>query len=260
MLNWIVSDVKKKRVWFNTGMVNGDILYITGEDVSLVTNGMFILEPMATVAKMAYEPIYYLRECVAQEGLQAFKDLFLSNLACNTTDRELIKEWFFNLFLLNMVYPKRGLWITGSAGTGKTMATRMFRALAMGRDDGINDYTDSALRQAVVTEPVVVMSRKKQPLRFVTRGCSISKVSKKNKDEVKTVTCNSLIVVESMEPPVKPEVRARFIVVEFSEKSFRKDFNMDAVIKKILSQRDLILSTMIKLTAERLKDLGLMNA
>lgn len=253
MLTWIGSDEKKKQVWFNTAMDIGYFLNISGDGVSLEPNGLTLRKSLELARKLAYKPVYYLRECVVQEGLQAFKDLFLSNLACNTTDRECVMKWFFNLFLLNIVYPKRGLWITGPVGTGKTIATRMFRALAMGRDEGINDYTHNARMQAVALEPVLVLPGDK-PLRMATNNTwSVSKVGNKDKIEGKTVTCSSLIVVEGMKPLEKPELRARFIEVEFSRRYFSKDFSLDAVINNILLQRNLILSAMIKMTAERLK-------
>lgn len=261
--NWIVSDVKKKRVWVSPGTEDGNILQLSGEGVEVVPDGKN-KDMVSLVAKTAYEPIRYKPGCNVREGWQAFKDLLLRNLPCCANERNVIFEWFFNLFLLNIVFPKRGLFLTGQAGSGKTMAVRLFRALAMGRVDiWMKKNSEESVNLTMISEPVVFLENFKVR-KFSSSLCkylkltsgSATKVSiSRNKDENKkeATPCNSLVAIESCIPLAKPPIRRRFFEVEFSERYFRPDFDMNLVVTNLLLQRDLILSAMLKSTAEKLK-------
>lgn len=266
--NWIVSYMKKKEVFVNTNDGLNGLLKISAEGVEPITN-IWNKSGMMMAGKPVYEPIQYQPAADVEEGAQAFKDVLLQHMACDMAGREAIREWFFNLFLLNIRFPKRLLYVTGAICAGKTTAGRLFRALVMGRDGvGENDFSPLQVNQAMISEPLVVLDNYEEQkpsaslckyLKLAEVGAmKVSTTRKKDENKDGTSMGNSLLLVVRAKnhTPLQVEIQRRFVEVEFSDKYFRADFDEGEAITNVILRRDLILSAMLKLTAERLGRVG----
>ena len=187
-------------------------------------------------------------------------DLLISNMSCPQGDRFLILSWLSCFLLIDFAGTKPMTRFEGSAGSGKTTASKFISALLYGEPqhkkatDAAN-YTDGSQNPLIVLDNIEVKQMTEDLTTFMlTSITGIAKEKRKAGTDSETVTerTKCLLNTTGIEPLLGElsEIQSRTFVVNFDIGMQSNDcFIESEVLSSLAKNRDLIISALMKRTS-----------
>ncbi|MGD9732940.1 MAG: CHC2 zinc finger domain-containing protein [Desulfamplus sp.] len=261
---WIFTERISKSIYLNLNSSNNTLIKIGVSKIEEIPNGInadhVLLKSSPKIA-----PFKYIPDADIHDSLSWFKKLIFDNLTCELEQRYFIICWLISSFLADFsphVSPL--LKAEGATASGKTTGARLLEYLLYGTDhlgeiSVAGAYAEAAQSPLLIIDNLEYQDIKNEMLKFLllcaTRG---SKTKRKSgtESEVTQEKPKALIMLTAIEPFTKSELINRTFTILF-EKRFQSDsFIEDEVTGLIIEKRNLIISGLIKLVQEILRDLS----
>lgn len=257
--SWLHSDVSEHTIYFNLNNPDHEIAKITADGIEILRNGGNA-DGIILDGSRKMKPLQFLPDADLEEADQLLADLLIQNMSCDEGDRFLILSWLSCFLLIDFSGTKPMTRFEGSAGSGKTTASKLISALLFGEPqhkkatDAAN-YTDGSQNPLIVLDNIEVKQMTEDLTTFMlTSITGIAKEKRKAGTDSETVTerTKCLLNTTGIEPLLGElsEIQSRTFVINFEvEKQSNECFIESEVIAKIEKHRDLIISALMKRTS-----------
>lgn len=258
-LSWLHSDIRRQTVWFNLNNPDHEIVRITPDGVEVMKNGN---NPDKVIlgysTKMA--PLRFLADADLAEADRALTELLADNFSCAQGDRFFILAWLSCFLLLDFAGTKPMTRFEGASGSGKTTAAKLITALLYGEPQQkiatlAANYTDGAQNPLLSLDNIEVQQMTDGLTEFMlTSITGVAREKRKGGTDSENVSehVKCLLNTTGIEPlrGDLSEILSRTFTIEFDTQAQTNGCFLDAeVVAAIQSQRDLILSAIMKRTS-----------
>ncbi len=256
MASWCHTDFETDALYVNLNAKNSHILKIKDKQVMEIANGLntdnVLLRSSVTISPFTYVP-----DVNISEGFKLIRELIFDNLACEREQRYMIICWMISAFLIDFVNSQAIMKFSGSSAAGKTTAAKLVSYLLYGNNQVGAPSAAAAFADAAQTPMLFLDNLEAQDINNQMRQfllLSASRASKKKRTSgtesgVTQEEPKSLVLSTAIEPFQLPELINRTIEIDFSVKYKNLDFLEDEVARAIVKNRDIILSSILKLIA-----------
>jgi DNA primase len=258
--SWLHSNVAGQTIYFNLNNDEHEIAKITPDGIEIMKNGGNA-DGIILDGSQKMKPIKFLPDADVEAADRLLVELISDNLTCPEGDRLLILSWLSCFLLIDFSGTKPMTRFEGSAGSGKTTASKLISALLYGEPqhkkatDAAN-YTDGAKNPLIVLDNIEVKQMTEELTSFMlTSITGIAKEKRKGGTDSETITerTKCLLNTTGIEPLCGElsEIQSRSFVINFEHKEQTKRCFIESdIIAAIQQNRDLILSALMKRTSE----------
>ncbi|MBU4559603.1 MAG: DNA primase, partial [Proteobacteria bacterium] len=206
------------------------------------------------------KPLKFLPDADLEEADRLLVDLLVGNMTCPQGDRFLILSWLSCFLLIDFAGTRPMTRFEGSAGSGKTTASKITSTLLYGEPqhkkatDAAN-YTDGSQNPLIVLDNIEVKQMTEDLTTFMlTSITGIAKEKRKSGTDSETITerTKCLLNTTGIEPLCGElsEILSRSFVINFDLANQASDCFLESeVISAIQQNRDLIISAIMKRTS-----------
>ena len=256
--SWLHTDVASYTVYFNLNNPEHEIAKITPDEIRIMKNGGnedgIILD-----GSRKMKPLKFLPDADLEEADKLLVDLLVGNMTCPQGDRFLILSWLSCFLLIDFAGTRPMTRFEGSAGSGKTTASKITSTLLYGEPqhkkatDAAN-YTDGSQNPLIVLDNIEVKQMTEDLTTFMlTSITGIAKEKRKSGTDSETITerTKCLLNTTGIEPLCGElsEIQSRSFVINFDVANQGNDcFIESEVVAGIQQHRDLIISAIMKRT------------
>lgn len=254
--NWLFTDFQTDTVYVNLNSPDNTILKI-GHDIEEIPNGLnddnVLLRTSSNI-----QPFSFIPDADIRHGFEVMKELLFDNLACEVEQRYLIISWLISAFLFDFSNMQALMKFSGARASGKTTAARLISILFYGVEDVGSQSSASAFAEAS-RNPVLFIDNLEQKninlsmndflLLAASKSSKTKRMSGTDSDTIKERP-KSLVLTTAIEPFTLSELISRTCEVEFHTGYHEDSFIDSEVTRKLRQQRDLILSSILKLIAK----------
>lgn len=256
--SWLHTDVASYTVYFNLNNPEHEIARITPDEIRIMKNGGnedgIILD-----GSRKMKPLKFLPDADLEEADKLLVDLLVGNMTCPQGDRFLILSWLSCFLLIDFAGTRPMTRFEGSAGSGKTTASKITSTLLYGEPqhkkatDAAN-YTDGSQNPLIVLDNIEVKQMTEDLTTFMlTSITGIAKEKRKSGTDSETITerTKCLLNTTGIEPLCGElsEIQSRSFVINFDVANQGNDcFIESEVVAGIQQHRDLIISAIMKRT------------
>lgn len=257
MASWIHFNRVTDTIYINLNSPGNGIIKVTPGNIEEIENGMNN-EGVLLNSSLKIMPFTYLPDSDVREGLSLLKELVIDNLTCDLEQRHLIICWLISAFLMDFAPSMALMKFSGASSSGKTTAAKLITLLLYGTEQ-ILDTTGAAAFSVASQNPLLVIDNLEQEnitkqigqfLLLTTNKGSKEKRKSGTETETTQETPKSLVCITAIEPFTRAEHINRTYDIDFSHKYHSDDFIEDEVNASILKNRDLILSSILKLISK----------
>jgi hypothetical protein len=257
--SWLHTDVASYTVYFNLNNPEHEIAKITPDEIQIMKNGGnedgIILD-----GSRKMKPLKFLPDADLEEADRLLVDLLVGNMTCPQGDRFLILSWLSCFLLIDFAGTRPMTRFEGSAGSGKTTASKITSTLLYGEPqhkkatDAAN-YTDGSQNPLIVLDNIEVKQMTEDLTTFMlTSITGIAKEKRKSGTDSETITerTKCLLNTTGIEPLCGElsEILSRSFVINFDLANQASDCFLESeVISAIQQNRDLIISAIMKRTS-----------
>ena len=257
--SWLHTDVSNRTVYFNLNNEQHEIVKITPGGVELLKNGgnadSILLEDSQKM-----KPLRFLADADPDEADRLLSTLILDNMTCAPGARALILSWLSCFLLIDFAGTRPMTRFEGSAGSGKTTASKLISALLYGepqqkKSTDAANYTDGSQNPLIVLDNIEVKQMTEELTTFMlTSITGIAKEKRKSGTDTGTVIerTKCLLNTTGIEPlgGELAEILSRSFIVRFDMDEQASDCFLEAtVLAAIGEHRDLIVSALIRRTS-----------
>ena len=257
--SWLHTDVSNRTVYFNLNNEQHEIVKITPGGVELLKNGgnadSVLLEDSQKM-----KPLRFLADADPDEADRLLSTLILDNMTCAPGARALILSWLSCFLLIDFAGTRPMTRFEGSAGSGKTTASKLISALLYGepqqkKSTDASNYTDGSQNPLIVLDNIEVKQMTDELTTFLlTSITGIAKEKRKSGTDTETVIerTKCLLNTTGIEPlgGELAEILSRSFIVRFDMDEQASDCFLEAtVLAAIGEHRDLIVSALIRRTS-----------
>ena len=257
--SWLHTDVSNRTVYFNLNNEQHEIVKITPGGVELLKNGgnadSVLLEDSQKM-----KPLRFLADADPDEADRLLSTLILDNMTCAPGARALILSWLSCFLLIDFAGTRPMTRFEGSAGSGKTTASKLISALLYGepqqkKSTDAANYTDGSQNPLIVLDNIEVKQMTDELTTFLlTSITGIAKEKRKSGTDTETVIerTKCLLNTTGIEPlgGELSEILSRSFIVRFDMDEQASDCFLEAtVLAAIGEHRDLIVSSLIRRTS-----------
>ena len=258
--SWLHSDISNFTVYFNLNNQDHEIARITPDGIEILKNGGNA-DGIILDGSRKMKPLKFLKDASPEEADRLLVDLLINNMTCSQGDRFLILSWLTCFLLIDFSGTRPMTRFEGSAGSGKTTASKLISALLYGEPqhkkatDAAN-YTDGSQNPLIVLDNIEVKQMTEDLTTFMlTSITGIAKEKRKSGTDSETVTerTKCLLNTTGIEPLCGElsEIQSRSFVINFDIGNQGNDcFIESEVIAALQRNRDLIISALMKRTSE----------
>ncbi len=258
--SWLHSDISNFTVYFNLNNQDHEIARITPDGIEILKNGGNA-DGIILDGSRKMKPLKFLKEASPEEADKLLVDLLINNMTCSQGDRFLILSWLTCFLLIDFSGTRPMTRFEGSAGSGKTTASKLISALLYGEPqhkkatDAAN-YTDGSQNPLIVLDNIEVKQMTEDLTTFMlTSITGIAKEKRKSGTDSETVTerTKCLLNTTGIEPLCGElsEIQSRSFVINFDIGNQGNDCFIESdVIAALQRNRDLIISALMKRTSE----------
>ncbi len=258
--SWLHSEIADHAVYFNLNNEAHEIAKITPDGIEIMKNGGNA-DGVILDGSQKMKPIKFMPDADIKEADQLLKSLLYDNMTCPESDRSLILSWLNCFLLIDFSGTKPMTRFEGSAGSGKTTASKLISALLYGEPqhkkatDAAN-YTDGAKNPLIVLDNIEVKQMTDELTSFMlTSITGIAKEKRKGGTDSETVSerTKCLLNTTGIEPLCGElsEIQSRSFVINFERQNQKNECFIESdIITAIQQNRDLILSALMKRTSE----------
>jgi len=256
--SWLHSDVANQTIYFNLNNAEHEIARITPDGIEIMKNGG---NPDGVIldGSRKMKAIKFLPDADPEEADRLLVELLVANLTCPQADRFLILSWLSCFLLIDFASTRPMTRFEGSAGSGKTTASKIISAMLYGEPqhkkatDAAN-YTDGSQNPLIVLDNIEVRQMTEELTTFMlTSITGISKEKRKGGTDSETISerTKCLLNTTGIEPLCGElsEILSRSFIINFDLANQANDCFLESeVIAAIQQNRDLIISAIIKRT------------
>ena len=257
--SWLHTDVSNRTVYFNLNNEQHEIVKITPGGVGLLKNGgnadSVLLEDSQKM-----KPLRFLANADPDESDRLLSTLILDNMTCVPGARALVLSWLSCFLLIDFAGTRPMTRFEGSAGSGKTTASKIISALLYGepqqkKSTDAANYTDGSQNPLIVLDNIEVKQMTDELTAFLlTSITGIAKEKRKSGTDTGTVIerTKCLLNTTGIEPlgGELAEILSRSFIVRFDMDEQASDCFLEAtVLAAIGEHRDLIVSSLIRRTS-----------
>ena len=257
--SWLHTDVSNHTVYFNLNNEQHEIVKITPDGVELLKNGGnadgILLEDSQKM-----KPLQFLADADPDESDRLLSTLILDNMTCAPGARALVLSWLSCFLLIDFAGTRPMTRFEGSAGSGKTTASKIISALLYGepqqkKSTDAANYTDGSQNPLIVLDNIEVKQMTDELTTFLlTSITGIAKEKRKSGTDTGTVIerTKCLLNTTGIEPlgGELAEVLSRSFIIRFDMDEQASDCFLEAtVLAAIGEHRDLIVSSLIRRTS-----------
>ena len=257
--SWLHTDVSNRTVYFNLNNEQHEIVKITPGGVELLKKGgnadSVLLEDSQKM-----KPLRFLADADPDESDRLLSTLILDNMTCAPGARALILSWLSCFLLIDFAGTRPMTRFEGSAGSGKTTASKLISALLYGepqqkKSTDAANYTDGSQNPLIVLDNIEVKQMTDELTTFLlTSITEIAKEKRKSGTDTETVIerTKCLLNTTGIEPlgGELAEILSRSFIVRFDMDEQASDCFLEAtVLAAIGEHRDLIVSSLIRRTS-----------
>ena len=257
--SWLHTDVSNHTVYFNLNNDAHEIVKITPDGVELLKNGGnadgILLEDSQKM-----KPLQFLADADPDESDRLLSTLILDNMTCAPGARALVLSWLSCFLLIDFAGTRPMTRFEGSAGSGKTTASKIISALLYGepqqkKSTDAANYTDGSQNPLIVLDNIEVKQMTDELTTFLlTSITGIAKEKRKSGTDTGTVIerTKCLLNTTGIEPlgGELAEVLSRSFIIRFDMDEQASDCFLEAtVLAAIGEHRDLIVSSLIRRTS-----------
>lgn len=254
--SWTYASRIEKTVYINIG--NGELLQIAPNKICSLKNGDNEVDILLHESKKL-KPFRYIEDQDITEGINLFDEIILKNLSCGHSWSLFIATWFLMTFILDFVIEKVLLYCSGETQSGKTTGMRLFGLLLYGQDivkqsSVAANYSDAALNPFMVLDNIEKEQQKPEMLQFLlvlATGIVKEKRALNSDSGVVEERLRAIAAITAIEKPSLPEIINRLYDITFGV-DIKEDFLADEVELEIITNRDKILSALLKLFAHEI--------
>ncbi|MFC1467818.1 CHC2 zinc finger domain-containing protein [Verrucomicrobiota bacterium] len=258
--SWLHSDIPKHAVFFNLNNEAQEIVKITPDGIEVMKNGGNA-DGVILDGSQKMKPIQFMPDADVEEADRLLIDLIFHNLTCSPDDRYLIMSWISCFLLIDFSGTKPMTRFEGSAGSGKTTASKLITTMLYGEPqhkkatDAAN-YTDGTKNPLIALDNIEVKQMTEELTTFMlTSITGIAKEKRKGGTDSETVSerTKCLLNTTGIEPLCGElsEIQSRSFVINFERQNQTNAcFIESEIIAAIQKNRDLILSALMKRTSE----------
>jgi DNA primase len=254
LASWIFTDRATDTIYVNLNSHNNMILKISKDSMEAIPNGLN-KEGVLLKSSKKIMPFNFLPDADIRDGMKFLKDLIFNNMTCDKEQKYLVLCWFISAFLVDFVNCMAIMKFSGSTASGKTTAARMLSILVFGNEH-LGDPSTAAAYAVASQNPMLIIDNlesddiTKSMLKFLllsaTGGQKEKRIQGSDTDTMEEKP-RGLVLVTAIEPFPKSELINRAYEVEFLSKNKSDDFIEDEAIRALVKNRDLILSSILKL-------------
>jgi hypothetical protein len=235
--SWLHTDVASYTVYFNLNNPEHEIAKITPDEIRIMKNGGnedgIILD-----GSRKMKPLKFLPDADLEEADKLLVDLLVGNMTCPQGDRFLILSWLSCFLLIDFAGTRPMTRFEGSAGSGKTTASKITSTLLYGEPQ-------HNIEVKQMTEDLTTF--------MLTSITGIAKEKRKSGTDSETITerTKCLLNTTGIEPLCGElsEIQSRSFVINFDVANQGNDcFIESEVVAGIQQHRDLIISAIMKRT------------
>jgi DNA primase len=257
--SWLHSNVSDHTVYFNLNNPDHEIAKITPDGIEILRNGGN-LDGIILDGSRKMKPLRFIPDADLEEADRLLVDLLISNMSCPMGDRFLILSWLSCFLLIDFAGTRPMTRFEGSAGSGKTTASKLISALLYGEPqhkkatDAAN-YTDGSQNPLIVLDNIEVKQMTEDLTTFMlTSITGIAKEKRKSGTDSETVTerTKCLLNTTGIEPLLGElsEIQSRTFVINFDiDNQSNGCFIESEAVALLEKNRDLIISAMMKRTS-----------
>lgn len=251
--SWISTDRNKDTIYINLNSSNNIILKISKEEISEIPNGLNT-EGILLKSSRKIMPFNYLPDVDIREGMKLLKDLIFENLTCEREQRYLILCWVISAFLLDFAPYMALMKFSGATSSGKTTAARLLSLLLYGNEH-LGDPSTAAAYAVSSQNPLLIIDNlesddfTKSILKFLLLSATKGGKEKRTagtETETTQEQPKALVLITAIEPFTKAELINRTYDIEFSSKYKSDGFVEDEVIRSLLKNRNLMISSILR--------------
>jgi len=251
--SWLQADRVKGAIYVNLNSPGNKIIKISVQGVAEIPNGLNDDGVLLRSAKKI-RPVTFMPDADIREGFRLLKDLIFANLACEHEQRYLVLCWILTTFLLDFAPYMALMKFSGPSSSGKTTAAKLLSLLIYGNEHLGHISTAAAYASSSVNPLVIFDNLESGDIGKSLNNFLLLSTTKGGKEKRTTGTNSetteehpkALVLITAIEPFTKPELINRTFDIEFHSRFKREDFIEDNVITRILQNRDLILSSVLK--------------
>lgn len=256
--NWLFTDLQTDAIYVNLNSPDNTILKLTAGHIEEIPNGLnddnVLLRTSSTI-----EPFSFIPDADIKEGFKALKELLFDNLACELEQRYLILTWMVSAFLFDFSNMQALMKFSGSKASGKTTGARLISILFYGVEDVGSQSSASAFAEASRNPVLFIDNLEQKNINIAMNDFLLLAASKSSKTKRTAGTDSdtikerpkSLVLTTAIEPFTLSELISRTCEIEFHSRFHADDFMDSEVTRKLRQNRDLILSSILKLIAQR---------
>ena len=199
-------------------------------------------------------PFNYLPDTDIREGMRLLRELVFNNLTCEKEQRYLILCWVISAFLLDFAPYMALMKFSGATSSGKTTAARLLSLLIYGNEH-LGDPSAAAAYAVASQNPLLIIDNlesddfTKSILKFLLLSATKGGKEKRTagtETETTQEQPKALVLITAIEPFTKSELINRTYDLEFSSKHKSDYFIEDEVVRALIKNRNLVLSSIIK--------------
>ncbi len=258
--SWLHTDVPKHTVYFNLNNDAHEIVKITPDGIEILKNGGnddgVILD-----GSRKMKPIRFLADADLEEADRLLSTLICGNMTCAPAERALVLSWLCCFLLIDFAGTRPMTRFEGSAGSGKTTASKLVSTLLYGeaqqkKSTDAANYTDGSQNPLIVLDNIEARQMTDELITFMlTSITGIAKEKRKSGTDTETVIerTKCLLNTTGIEPlgGELSEVLSRSFIITFDLGNQASDYFLESdVISAIQQYRDLILSAILKRTRQ----------
>lgn len=257
---WLHTDLAKYTVYFNLNNNEHEIAKITPDGIEIIKNGSNA-DSIILDCSRKMKPLKFLANASVEEADKMLNDLLVKNLSCSLGDKQLILSWISCFLLIDFSGIKPMTRFEGSAGSGKTTASKLISTLIYGEPqqkkatDAAN-YTDGSQNPLIVLDNIEVKQMTDELITFMlTSITGIAKEKRKSGTDSETITerTKCLLNTTGIEPLCGElsEIQSRAFVINFETANHNSSCFLETdVIGELLQYRNIIISAIMKRTCE----------
>ncbi len=258
-ITWGWTDTAGFRVFFNLNNDENEIIRITPDGITLLTNGGND-ENIILSHSDKLQPIIYQPDADPDEAESLIDELITRNLTCSAEEGLLIRLWFSTFLLIDYTQTKTIMRFEGAQQSGKSTASEFISYLIYGKDwkktsTNASNYTDASMNPFLFLDNIETKNMTPDLLQFfITAATGVVKEKRQAGTDSGIVTerVHGLINTTGIEPlgAGMNELLSRTITCVFDSNRSKPGFLKQRIFDSIKLHRDKILSGIFKRTAQ----------